>query len=1830
MRQRRWIELLSDYDCEIRYHPGKANVVADALSRKEREPIRVRALVMTVHPSLHEQISNAQYKALEKKNVEAENLGRLIKPIFEIHPDETSRQKSYADVRRRPLEFNVRDKVMLKVSPWKGVIRFGKHRKLSPRASDYNAFLDRYRFKVDVANWMEPNMNTTQAQPLALNDALVVPANHLEFQKCNMRLHINIKPKEATFQVPISRRNKMFWHTARDDTMFTSMRCISRHEDTQVYGTIIPKELINQAMLESKAYKIYYAFASGEKTLKPKYVRKKADFDTSPKQKPIQATKGVPDEQYLKTTGADEGTGTIPGVPDVPIYESESEKESCGDSEEEDKYDENDSIDKSDGNDDDDGGGSDDHDDDKQTEQEEKEYSDQRVYTPSDYELTDDERIHDEENINYEERMDEEEEDEVTNELYDDVNVNLGNEDTKMTNADQGASEQQNKADEPIQSSAISFDFTRKLLNLKNPSPADNEIASLLDTIVRHGIAVPEITSSFTIIIPPSHPFFNPLLQQATPTPTPTTSEATTSLPSLLDFSYVFRFNDRVTNLEKDLSELKQVDQYAQAISSITAIMEARSCLARSSSQPKSTYEAVTSLSEFKLTKILLNKMEERKSHLRADYKKKFYDALVESYNTDKDIFESYGELFSLKRSRDDNDKDRDPSARSDRGTKTRKSNKEAESSKDSRSKEKKSSSTSKDAFQSQCKSSSKSAHAKEPSHTIKDSGMQQDLWFITGDNDKQPADKEVTKADCPHVVSAAKLPILNHNEFDLWKMRIEQYFLMTDYSLWEVILNGDSPVPTKVVDGVLHPVAPTTAEQSTNGPVSAAASVSAIGAKILVSSFPNVDSFRNVVIYLFFASQSSSPQLDNDDLKTGRNLGENRPTFMGFDMSKEECYNCHMKGHFARECRSPKDARRNDAVEPQRRNVLVETSTSNALFSQCDRVSSYDWSFQVDEEPTNYALMAFSSLSSSSDNEVVSCSKACTKAYAQLQSHYDKLTGDYRKSQFDVISYQTGLESVKARLLVYQQNEFVFKDDIKLLKLEVQLRDNALVTLRKTLEKAEQERGDLKRKLEKFQISSKNLKDESETKTPQNVPSFVQPTKQVKSPRPSVQHVETSILPTTHKTAIPNPTSNGKRRNRKACFVCKSLDHLIKDNDYLDKKMAQLIARNHAHRGNHKQYARMTLSTPQRHVVPVAVLTQSKHVSITAIRQATTDVPKTSVTRPRQANIVVTKPNSPPRRHINCIPSPKANTFPPKVIVVKAPIVNAAQDGNPQHALKDKGVINSRCSRHITGNMSYLSNFEEFNGGYVAFGGNLKDGKIFRKGKIKTGKLDFNDVYFVKELKFNLFSVSQMCDRKNSVLFTDTKCLVLFLEFKLPDENQVLLRVPKENNMYNSTDGDAAFDEKEPEFEGKKPESEVNVSPSSSAQLKKHDDKTKRKAKGKSPVDSCCWTISPNSTNTFSAAGLSNDAARLTHGKSSCIDTSQYIDDPNMPELEDIPYSNDKEDVATQTRSMTRVAKDQGGLSQITNDDFHTCMFACFLSQEEPKRVHQALKDPSWIEAMQEELLQFRMQKEEKINYEEVFAPVARIEAIRLFLAYASFMGFMVYKVEVKSAFLYGTIEEEVYVCQPLGFEDPDHPDFYKVVKALYGLHQAPRAWYETLGNYLLENDDIIFGSTNKDLCKAFEKLMKNKFQMSSIGELTFFLGLQVKQKKDGIFISQDKYAAEILRKFRLTDRKSASTPIDTEKPLLKDLDVKRIFRYLKGKPHLGLWYPKDSPFDLVAYSDSDYAGASLDRKSTIGGCQFLGCRLISWQCKKQIVVATSSIEAKYVAAASCCAQVL
>ncbi|GKA48611.1 retrovirus-related pol polyprotein from transposon TNT 1-94 [Tanacetum coccineum] len=417
---------------------------------------------------------------------------------------------------------------------------------------------------------------------------------------------------------------------------------------------------------------------------------------------------------------------------------------------------------------------------------------------------------------------------------------------------------------------------------------------------------------------------------------------------------------------------------------------------------------------------------------------------------------------------------------------------------------------------------------------------------------------------------------------------------------------------------------------------------------------------------------------------------------------------------------------------------------------------------------------------------------------------------------------------------------------------------------------------------------------------------------------------------------------------------------------------------------------------------------------------------------------------------------------------------------------------------------------------------------------------------------------------------------------------------------------------------------------------------------------------------------------------------------------------------------------------------DPEMCMFALTVSIVEPKNIKEAMADSAWIKAMQDELHQFDRLKvwelvdkpfgkmiiklkwlwknkkdedqtvirnkarlvakgyaqEEGIDFEESFAPVARLEAVRIFVAHAAHKSFPIYQMDVKTAFLNGPLKEEVYVAQPEGFVDPDHPEkVYLLRKALYGLKQAPRAWYDELSNFLMSKgftkgtidptlfkikygedillvqiyvDDIIFGSTNPKYSKRFEKLMHSRFEMSLMGEMKFFLGLQIHQSPKGIFINQAKYALEILKKHNMDNCHSIGTPLATKPKLDVDLsgepvdqsdyrskigslmyltssrpdlvqavcycaryqarptqkhlkEVKRIFKYLKGTINMGLWYPKDSGFELTAFSDADHAGCLDTRKSTSGGIQFLGDKLVSWMSKKQNCTAMSSAEAEY-----------
>ncbi|GJR82024.1 putative ribonuclease H-like domain-containing protein [Tanacetum coccineum] len=1506
-------------------------------------------------------------------------------------------------------------------------------------------------------------------------------------------------------------------------------------------------------------------------------------------------------------------------------------------------------------------------------------------------------------------------------------------------------------------------------------------------------------------------------------------------------------------------------------------------------------------------------------------------------------------------------------------------------------------------------------------------------------------------KSVSAQVVAAAKLPVLNPGEFELWKMRIEQYFLMTDYALWGVILNGDSLLLTRIVDGVETSVHPATAEQklarknelkargtllmslpnehqlklntyksvktlmeaiekrfggldqiydrlqklisqleihgetisqedvnlkllrslpsewkthtliwrnkpdledlsmndlynnlkiyepevmgssstnqntqniafvssnitsNTNEAVKTAHGVSAANSKNNASTLPNVDSLSDAMIYFFFTNGMDlkwqmtilTMRARRFLKKRGRNLGVNRTDTIGFDKTK------------------------------------------------CDGFG-YDWSDQAEEGPTKFALMAYTSSSSSSSN-----TESLERNLKKLKKRDDlKLTLEKFKNSSKNLSklldiqvsdkFKTGVGDDSQVFDSQMNDKYKSGEGYHVVPPFytgnfMPPKPDLVLAATSEVKTSESKPKSVSEPLIEDWISDSENENEIEFKSRQRKLSnakvkFVKSNEHVKSSRESVKK---------------KLGSNFKFQN-KACYVCGSFNHLIKDCDYYEKKMVEKPVWNNAKRVNHQNSQRITHPHLKRNFVPRAVLMKSGFKTLNTARQSSSRA-AVSVNTVKPINIAYTRPivnsarpvsnvfnraHSHVRRPFNKYTTNKNSNFNEKVNTVRENITTVGpkavvndNKGNEANAVK----ASAYPSLNITGNKSYLSDYEEIDGGYVAFGGNSKGGKITGKGQIMTGKLDFEDVYFVKELKFNLFSVSQMCDKKNSVLSTDTKCVVLSPDFKLTNESHVLLKVPRKDNMYSvdlrnvvpqggltclfakatldesnlwhrrvkiiRCDNGTEFKNKEMnqfcEMKGIKREFSVARTPQQNGVaerknrtlieaaritladsklpttfwaeavntvcyvqnrvlvIKPHNKTPYELFHGRTPSLSmmrpfgCPITIlntldhlgkfdgkadegffigysvnskafrvfnsrtriveetlhttflknKPNvagskarvetipgkdyillslwpqdsqfsySSKDSPDAGFkpsgdeekkdaedsenkdsevpSTEEPRVNQEKDANINNTNNIntvsltvnvagiednvvdenivyrcaDDLNMPNLEEIVYSDDDEDVgaeADMTNLDTHIPVSPIPTTRIHKDhpveqfigDIHSApqtrrMTKRVTDHVEPKKAIQALTDPSWIKAMHDELLQFKLQKvwtlvdlpygkraigtkwvyrnkkdergivvrnkarlvaqgytqEEGIDYDEVFAPVARIEAIRLFLAYASFMNFVVYQMDVKSAFLYGKIEEEVYVCQPPGFEDPEFPDrVYKVEKALYGLHQAPRAWYETLSTYLLDNgfqrgqidktlfikrvkgdillvqvyvDDIIFGSTKKELYTEFEKLMHKKFQMSSISELTFFLGLQVMQKEDGIFISQDKYVDEILKKFGFLTVGIASTPMETSKPLMKDekaedVDihlyrlmigslmyltssrpdimfvvcacarfqvtpkvshlhaVKIIFIYLKGQPKLGLWYPKDSLFDLEAYTDSDYAGASLDRKST------------------------------------------
>ncbi|KAJ9555302.1 hypothetical protein OSB04_009916 [Centaurea solstitialis] len=1143
-----------------------------------------------------------------------------------------------------------------------------------------------------------------------------------------------------------------------------------------------------------------------------------------------------------------------------------------------------------------------------------------------------------------------------------------------------------------------------------------------------------------------------------------------------------------------------------------------------------------------------------------------------------------------------------------------------------------------------------------------------------------------------------------------------------------------------------------------------------------------------------------------------------------------------------------------------------------------------------------------------------------------------------------------------------------------------------------------------------------------------------------------------------------------------KPCFICCNLNHLAKDCYYNPFNQRMTFQNQRVNFQNQKQFQTRRTEYNNRGSAPKPIVKRQ-------VVQKRKNQPKKKVSVQRKSgnesvasensgnNLKEIKDNTAASNNSSGISNTVATTgcslrkpivtkyssheIPNKDYLLK---LNRLTEGNPDSNV-NLWHVDSGCSRHMTGNRSFLEDFTTFNGGYVAFGDNPRGGKVSGKGKVTGGKLTLEEVYYVDQLRYNLMSVSQVCDKKFFTLFSNTECMILSPKF-IVDESFILLRTPRKDNVYcldlngmpsevvNCLFSKASMTESslwhrrmghmniktmnllvknqlvrglppkeftlddncvaclkgkqhkashksktintisaplqllhmdlfgptnvmsigkksyclviiddysrftwvfflrtKDETSGlikpfvKRVENQVNlrvkvIRSDNGTEFKNADlnsfceekgierqfsaPRTPQqngvagrrnrtlieaartmladsklpitfwaeavntacymqnrvhvvKSKGKTPYElfknkrpfigffvpfGCPCSILNTKTHLgkfdskaddgfFVGYSIQSKAVRVFNTVSRTIEESDNVKfnehTPNVhgtgpdwlfdidsltnslnmsnavdtgiiiKEKEtDTPFvlfppstiSSEEKESETEVQEdasehqegdketeetpqlESNVENETGDTSEITQPDpsesgpddsnlgeilseepLHLTrtqknypasqvigdvaspMITRKQSREAGYKVLDAMKDPSWIEAMQEELLQFVLQhvwdlvdlpkghrvigtkwifrnktdergiviknkarlvaqgytQEEGIDYDDVFAPVARIEAIRLFLAFASYKGFKVYQMDVKSAFLYGTIDEEVYVCQPPGFEDPKYPDrVCKLRKALYGLHQAPRAWYDILSSYLLENkfergvidktlfikrtktdmllvqiyvDDIIFGSTKEDMCKEFEELMHKKFKMSSMGELTFFLGLQVKQKKDGIFINQSKYLATMLQKFGMNDAKPASTPMETHKHLTADVEgeevdvhqyrsmigslmyltasrpdimfvicvcarfqvrpkeshlhaVKRIFKYLKGQPKLGLWYPYDNSFDLVAYTDSDYGGANLDRKSTSGGCQFLGGRLVSWQCKKQTTVSQSTTEAEYIAASQCCSQ--
>nr|GEV30238.1 putative reverse transcriptase, RNA-dependent DNA polymerase [Tanacetum cinerariifolium] len=555
-------------------------------------------------------------------------------------------------------------------------------------------------------------------------------------------------------------------------------------------------------------------------------------------------------------------------------------------------------------------------------------------------------------------------------------------------------------------------------------------------------------------------------------------------------------------------------------------------------------------------------------------------------------------------------------------------------------------------------------------------------------------------------------------------------------------------------------------------------------------------------------------------------------------------------------------------------------------------------------------------------------------------------------------------------------------------------------------------------------------------------------------------------------------------------------------------------------------------------------------------------------------------------------------------------------------------GIFDSRCSRHITGNKSFLTDYQEIDGGFVAFGGNPKGGKILEKGKIRTRKLDYEDVYFVKELKFNLFYVSQICDKKNSVLFIETECLVLSPDFKLPNENQVLLKVPRQNNMYS-------FDLKNVvpsgdhlgKFEGKADEGFLVGYSVNSEAFRVFNSRTKRVKenlhikflKNKPNVARRCpeWIFdidsltksmnyepvtTRNQTNNDASIKLHDNAGQARQKKAS---DHEYLLLPFMPSNSPLDANEvpNKGDEGEEAGIFNDVYDDREvGVESDTNNLELSTVF----SPIPTTRVHK--------DHLKEQIigdLNLATQTKKMINFSKENA-MTLVDLLNGKRANGTKWVFRNKKDER------GIVVRNKARLVAQGYTQEKGIDYDEVFAPVDRI-EAIRiffAYASFMGFIVYQKFDFTTVKTTSTLMEPNKALIKDAaakdvdvhLYRSIIGSLMYLTAF----RPDIMFV------VCACARFQVTPKTSHLHV------------VKRIFKYLKDQPKLGLWYPRDSPFDLEAFSDSDYARASLDRKSTTGGSQFLSKGLILWQCKKQTIVANSTTKAEYVAAANCCGQVL